>query len=168
MPAKRSAGILLFRGHAAALEVLLGHMGGPFFARRDAGAWSIPKGEYEPDETPEAAARREFTEELGLPVPAGALLPLESLRQSSGKVVTVWALAGDLDPEQVVPGTFELEWPRGSGRTQEFPEIDRAAWFGLHEAREKLVTGQRPFLDRLTDRLRSDISPTDRPARAGD
>jgi predicted NUDIX family NTP pyrophosphohydrolase len=167
VPAKRSAGILLFRGAGGTLEVLLGHMGGPFFARRDAGAWSIPKGEYEPDETPEAAARREFTEELGLPVPAGELMSLDSVRQSSGKVVTIWALAGELDTSQVVPGMFELEWPRGSGRVQEFPEIDRAAWWDLDQARDKLVTGQRPFLDRLTERLRGDIPPTGPPARSG-
>jgi predicted NUDIX family NTP pyrophosphohydrolase len=154
MAGKRSAGILLFRTSDSGVEVLLGHMGGPFFARRDAGAWSVPKGEYEPDETPEAAARREFTEELGLPVPAGAWLALGESRQSSGKIVTIWALAGDLDPDQVVPGTFEMEWPRGSGRMQQFPEIDRVAWLDLADsAREKIVTGQRVFLDRLADQL---------------
>jgi predicted NUDIX family NTP pyrophosphohydrolase len=154
MAGKRSAGILLFRTSDSGVEVLLGHMGGPFFARRDAGAWSVPKGEYEPDETPEAAARREFTEELGLPVPAGAWLALGESRQSSGKIVTIWALAGDLDPDQVVPGTFEMEWPRGSGRMQQFPEIDRVAWLDLADsAREKIVTGQQVFLDRLADQL---------------
>jgi predicted NUDIX family NTP pyrophosphohydrolase len=145
----RSAGILLFRRTGAEVEVLIAHMGGPFWARKDAGAWSLPKGEYGPAEEPAAAARREFTEELGLPVPAGDLAELGEAKQSGGKVVTVWALEGDLDPADVVPGTFELEWPRGSGRVREFPEVDRVGWFGLAEAREKLVTGQRVFLDRL-------------------
>ena len=120
-------------------EVLLGHMGGPFWAKKDAGGWSVPKGEYESDETPEAAARREFQEELGLPAPEGEYLPLGEVKQSGGKVVTVWAVEGDLDPAQVVPGTFEMEWPPRSGRTQEFPEVDRVAWFGLAEAEEKLL-----------------------------
>lgn len=149
MSARQSAGILLYRKVNGELEVLLGHLGGPFWARRDAGGWSLPKGEYEPDEEPEAAARREFAEELGLPVPEGDLAELGTVRQSGGKVVTVWALEGDLDPAQVVPGTFEMEWPKGSGRIQEFPEMDRFAWFSLPEAREKLLKGQQPFLDRL-------------------
>ncbi|MQA77415.1 MAG: NUDIX domain-containing protein [Streptosporangiales bacterium] len=153
---KRSAGILLYRQGGGTLEVLLGHMGGPLWARRDAAAWSVPKGEYEPAETPEAAARREFQEELGLPVPDGELVPLGEVVQSSGKVVTAWALAGDLDPSAVVPGTFEMEWPKGSGRVQEFPEIDRVAWFTLDEARDKLVKGQRPLLDRLAAAVTSD------------
>ena len=126
-------------------------MGGPFWARRDAGGWSVPKGEYEPDETPEAAARREFQEELGLPVPDGELVHLGEVRQSGGKVVTVWALEATLDPATVVPGTFELEWPKGSGRMQAFPEIDRVEWFELEQAREKIVKSQSPFLDRLAD-----------------
>jgi predicted NUDIX family NTP pyrophosphohydrolase len=146
--AKRSAGILVYRT-GTGTEVLLGHMGGPFWARRDAGAWSMPKGEYEPEEAPEAAARREFREELGLPVPPGELAELGTVRQSGGKLVTAWALDGDLDPELVVPGTFTMEWPRGSGTMREFPEIDRVAWFGLAQAREKIVGGQRAFLDRL-------------------
>lgn len=151
MAGKRSAGILLFRGTGTELEVLLGHMGGPFWANRDAGAWSVPKGEYEPDEAPQVAARREFQEELGMPPPDGELLELGSVRQSGGKVVTIWALRGELDPDAVVPGTFELEWPRGSGRIREFPEIDRVAWFDLAGAREKIVAGQREFLDRLAE-----------------
>jgi predicted NUDIX family NTP pyrophosphohydrolase len=155
VPAKRSAGLLLFRQVDAGVEVLLGHMGGPFWARKDAGAWSIPKGEYEPDEEPLAAARREFTEELGLPAPSGDLLELGEVRQSGGKVVTVWAIEGDLDPATIVPGTFELEWPRGSGVRREFPEIDRAAWFDLDQAATKIVGGQRPFLDRLVERISS-------------
>ncbi|WP_409493810.1 NUDIX domain-containing protein [Amycolatopsis sp. cmx-11-12] len=153
MAGKTSAGILLFRRSGEVTEVLLGHMGGPFWAKKDAGGWSVPKGEYEPDETPEAAARREFTEELGLPAPEGEYLPLGEVKQSGGKVVTVWAVEGDLDPAQVVPGTFEMEWPPRSGRTQEFPEVDRVAWFGLAEAEEKLLKGQRPFLARLGELL---------------
>jgi predicted NUDIX family NTP pyrophosphohydrolase len=152
--AKRSAGILLYRGSTEGLEVLLGHMGGPFWARKDAAAWSIPKGECEPDEEPLAAARREFQEELGLPVPEGELVELGEVRQSGGKVVTAWALAGDLDPADVVPGTFEMEWPRGSGKLKEFPEIDRAAWFDLATAEEKIVAGQRPLLGRLAELVR--------------
>jgi predicted NUDIX family NTP pyrophosphohydrolase len=146
---KRSAGILLFRGDGAGTEVLLGHMGGPFWAGRDAGAWSVPKGEYEPDEDPCAAARREFEEELGMPPPTGEFLALGSVRQSGGKVVTVWAVESDLDPELVVPGTFEMEWPKGSGRIQAFAEIDRVEWFALGQARSKIVVKQRDFLDRL-------------------
>jgi predicted NUDIX family NTP pyrophosphohydrolase len=125
-------------------------MGGPFWARKDDGAWSIPKGEYEPPEAAVDAARREFAEELGRPVPAGELIDLGSAKQS-GKTVTIWALAGDLDPDTIVPGTFELEWPPRSGRRQQFPEIDRASWFALDVAVVKLVAGQRPFLDRLRD-----------------
>lgn len=131
--------------------MLLGHMGGPFWARRDAGAWSVIKGEYGPDEPPQDAARREFREELGLPVPGGELLPLGETRLSGGKVVTVWALRGDLDPGQVVPGTFEMEWPKGSGKLVEFPEIDQVAWLDLRRAREKILTGQLVFLDRLAE-----------------
>ncbi|PXY19008.1 NUDIX domain-containing protein [Prauserella muralis] len=153
MVAKRSAGILLYRRAGEGAEVLLGHMGGPFWARKDAGAWSVPKGEYGPGEEPLAAARREFQEELGLPAPDGEPAELGAVKQSGGKVVTVWAVEGDLEPDTIVPGTFELEWPRGSGRIQLFPEVDRVAWFGLAQAREKLVAGQRPFLDRLAVRL---------------
>lgn len=150
---KRSAGILLFRVAAPAIEVLLGHMGGPFWARRDAGGWSIPKGEYGPDEGAPAAARREFTEELGLPVPRGELIELGEVRQSGGKVVTGFGLRGDLDPALIAPGTFELEWPRGSGRVREFQEIDRAAWFDLPTARAKIVSAQAALLDRLEQAL---------------
>jgi predicted NUDIX family NTP pyrophosphohydrolase len=149
MTPKRSAGILLFRRVGPDLEVLIGHMGGPVWARRDDGAWSIPKGEYLPDEPPETAARREFLEELGLPVPEGKLIDLGTIRQPSGKHVTIWAVEGDLDPGAVVPGTFQMEWPRGSGQLGEFPEIDRVAWFPVDAAYPKLVPGQRPFLDRL-------------------
>jgi predicted NUDIX family NTP pyrophosphohydrolase len=150
---KRSAGLLLFRWRVSELEVLLGHLGGPFWARRDAGAWSLPKGEPEPDEELLATARREFEEELGLPVPAGDVVPLGEVRQSGGKRVTAWAVEGDLDPDRAVPGTFEMEWPRGSGTMRTFPELDRVAWFHLATAHERIVAGQRPFLDRLSDHL---------------
>jgi predicted NUDIX family NTP pyrophosphohydrolase len=151
--AKHSAGILLFRRTNGVIEVLLGHMGGPFFARKDVGGWSIPKGERNSDEDPLHAAHREFTEELGLPVPAGDLIELGDAKQAGGKIVTIWALAGDLDPARMVPGTFDLEWPRGSGRIQEFPELDRVSWFDLDTAGTKIVGGQRPFLDRLAAEL---------------
>jgi predicted NUDIX family NTP pyrophosphohydrolase len=143
----------LFRRSGGDVEVLLCHMGGPFWARRDKGAWSVPKGEYEPEEDPVAAARREFQEELGLPVPTADLVELGAVRQAGGKVVTVWAVEADLDPSEVAPGTFQMEWPRGSGRIQEFPEIDRVAWFDLEQARDKLVAAQRSFLDRLAEQL---------------
>lgn len=152
MAVTRSAGILLFRRTDAGLEVLLGHMGGPFWDRRDAGAWSVPKGELEPGEEPEAAARREFTEELGLPVPDGVLIPLGDVTQTNGKVVTAWALEADLDPDAIEPGTFELEWPKGSGRVQAFPEIDRVAWLSFEAARARIVKAQQGFLDQLARR----------------
>ena len=144
----RSAGILVFRRVEGRTEVLIAHMGGPFWARKDDGAWSVPKGLIEDGEDPLAAARREFLEELGLPAPDGEPLPLGEVKQS-GKTVTLWAIEGDLDPADVVPGTFELEWPPRSGRTREFPEVDRVAWFAVDDARVKLVKGQRAFLDRL-------------------
>ena len=151
---RTSAGLLLHRrGPDGGIEVLIGHMGGPFWARKDAGAWSIPKGEHGPDEDPLAVARREFEEELGSPVPATDLHPLGQVRQSSAKLLTVWAAEGDLDADAVRSNTFELEWPPRSGRLQEFPEIDRAAWFALDEARTRLVGSQVPFLDRLVDAL---------------
>ena len=153
MRSMRSAGILVFRRVGGEVEVLLGHMGGPFWERRDAGAWSLPKGEYDDSERPEAAARREFEEELGLPVPAGDLAELGAVKQAGGKVVTAFAIEGDIDPSLVTPGTFTMEWPRGSGQIQEFPEIDRVAWFDLERARKSIVTGQREFLDRLAERL---------------
>ena len=128
-------------------------MGGPFWARKDAGAWSIPKGEYGPGEEPFAVALREFEEELGTPVPAADFLPLGELRTTSSKLLTVWAAEGDLDAGTCVSNTFELEWPPRSGRMQQFPEIDRAAWCSLDQARTSLVTGQVGFLDRLVAAL---------------
>ena len=147
--AARSAGILLYRGGGEALEVLLVHPGGPLWARRDAGAWSIPKGEYGPQEDPLAAARREFAEELGVAPPEGEAASLGEVRQKSGKVVRAWALAGDLDVTVVQSNTFTLEWPPRSGRLQEFPEVDRAQWLGLALAREKINPAQVALLDRL-------------------
>ncbi|MEV0741718.1 NUDIX domain-containing protein [Streptomyces sp. NPDC050549] len=148
---KRSAGLLLFRHTDHGLEVLLGHMGGPFFARRDAGAWSVPKGEYEPDETAWDAARREFQEELGLTPPEGEAIELGEVRQTNGKVVTAWAIEADLDPAAMVPGTFRMEWPPKSGQVQEFPELDRVEWMGLERARAVVVKAQATFLDRLAE-----------------
>jgi len=151
---KRSAGILLYRFAAdGTCEVLVGHMGGPFWAKKDAGAWSIPKGEYGDGEVPFDVARREFEEELGSPVPATDFVDLGEVRQSGGKVLTVWAAEGDLDADASVSNTFELEWPPRSGRIQEFSEIDRSAWLPIAEAREALVKGQVPILDRLREHL---------------
>ncbi|CAL9280172.1 MULTISPECIES: NUDIX domain-containing protein [unclassified Streptomyces] len=159
MVVKRSAGLLVFRRTDGRLEVLIAHMGGPYWASRDAGAWTVPKGEYADDETAWAAARREFTEELGLPVPDGEPVPLGEARQAGGKVVTVWAVEGDLDPALVVPGTFTMEWPRGSGVTRAFPEVDRVAWRTPQEAAGLLVAGQRVFVERLVERLEGGDAP---------
>jgi len=149
---KRSAGILLHRGDAGAREVLLVHPGGPFWAKRDDGAWSIPKGEYADGEDPRAAARREFEEELGSPLPHDAeLCELGEVKQKNAKVVMAWAVEGDLDATAARSNTFELEWPPRSGRRQEFPEIDRAEWFAVARAREKLLPAQVAFLDRLEE-----------------
>ena len=151
--ARTSAGVLLHRRGPDGVEVLIGHMGGPFWARKDDGAWSIPKGEHGPDEDSFAVALREFQEETGSPVPASDFLPLGPVRQSGGKVLTVWAAEGDLDADATASNTFELEWPPRSGRVQQFPEIDRTAWVAVDVARTKLVTGQVPLLDRLLERL---------------
>ncbi|MFF1445854.1 NUDIX domain-containing protein [Streptomyces sp. NPDC058295] len=148
---KRSAGLLLFRHTDDGPQVLLGHMGGPYFAKKDAGAWTVPKGEYEPDEPAWEAARREFREELGLPPPEGEAIDLGEVRQRNGKIVTTWAIEADLDPAAIAPGTFTMEWPPRSGLTQEFPELDRVAWFGLDRARELIVPAQAAFLDRLAE-----------------
>ena len=152
MPPRRSAGVLLYRRTPpSGVEVLIGHMGGPFWAARDEHGWSIPKGEHEPDDDPFAAALREFEEEIGCPVPAEAFTSLGELRGS--KLLAVWAAEGDLDAAAARSNTFELEWPPRSGRIQEFPEIDRAGWFTLDQARDKLVKGQLAFLDRLAAHL---------------
>jgi predicted NUDIX family NTP pyrophosphohydrolase len=148
-----SAGILLYRVRHGQIEVFLGHMGGPFWAKKDERGWSIPKGEYGPDEAPLAAARREFEEETGAAPPAGPALSLGEVRQSSGKRIVAWAIEGDFDPAAVTSNTFVIEWPPRSGRQAEFPEIDRAEWFDLPTARLKLVKGQVPFLDALEGAL---------------
>ncbi|HWC85381.1 MAG TPA: NUDIX domain-containing protein [Solirubrobacteraceae bacterium] len=150
---RRSAGIALYRRPPSGLEVLLVHPGGPVWARRDAGAWSLPKGEYEEGEDPEAAARREFGEELGSPVPEGEMIDLGEIRQSSGKRVRAWGLPGDLDASAVHSNTFPLEWPPRSGRMHDFPEVDRAEWFPLALARERINPAQIPLLDRLEQAL---------------
>lgn len=150
---KRSAGLLLYRLTDRGVEVLLGHPGGPFWSRRDDGAWSIPKGEYVDDEDVWTVAQREFTEELGKPPPDGPRLDLAPVKQPGGKIVTAFAVQGDLDLDGTHSNTFTLEWPKGSGKIREFPEIDRAAWFPAAEARVKLLTGQRPLLDQLVATL---------------
>jgi predicted NUDIX family NTP pyrophosphohydrolase len=153
--ATHSAGVVLHRPGPSGPEVLLGHMGGPFWARKDEGAWSIPKGEHGPDEEPRVAAAREFAEELGSPLPDGALMELGEIRLSGGKRIIAFALAADFDADRITPGLFTMEWPPRSGRTAEFPEIDRAAWFDLETARRKITKGQLPLLDRVAALLRS-------------
>ena len=152
--AKKSAGLLLFRESAAGLEVLLVHPGGPFWAKKDDGAWSIPKGEFGDDEEALTAAKREFEEEMGAP-PAGEFIPLEPLRQPGGKLVFAWALQADFDTAQLKSNMFSMEWPPKSGRQQEFPEVDRAGWFPMETARMKILKGQAGLLDQLLDRRRS-------------
>jgi predicted NUDIX family NTP pyrophosphohydrolase len=147
--ANRSAGLLLHRLRAGRREVLLVHPGGPFWARRDAGAWSIPKGEHTDEEPADQAARREFSEELGTPVPAGEWSDLGEVRLRSGKRVHAWAVEGQLDVSRVMSNSFEMEWPPRSGRTARFPEVDRAEWLEVAAAREKINPAQAEFLDRL-------------------
>jgi predicted NUDIX family NTP pyrophosphohydrolase len=158
----RSAGILLYRRRAAAspesaaereLEVLLVHPGGPFWAKKDLGAWSIPKGEYGPEENPEAGARREFEEELGTVAPSGPAHDLGEVRQKAGKLVHGLALEGDLEAQAITSNTTEIEWPPRSGRSIVIPEVDRAAWFTLEEARKKINPAQAELLDRLAERV---------------
>jgi predicted NUDIX family NTP pyrophosphohydrolase len=148
-----SAGVLLYRRSASGIEVLLGHPGGPFWARKDDGAWSIPKGEYADGEDPRDAAAREFAEELGSPVPSGPQLDLGTVRLPSGKRLTAYAIEGDLDPAAAVSNTFEMQWPPRSGRMQTFPEIDRVQWFEPAAARVKLARGQVELLERLLSAL---------------
>ncbi len=149
---KLSAGVLLYRVRDGVVDVLIAHPGGPFWARRDDGVWSVPKGEYPDGEDPWAAAQREFAEEVGLPLPAGPPVDLGGARQPGGKVVSVFAVHGDLDVTDARSNTFELEWPKGSGRLLGVPEVDRVAWFTVAQARTKLLRGQREFLDRLMAR----------------
>ena len=148
MVSRRSAGLLLYREGDGGLEVLLVHPGGPYWKNKDDGAWSIPKGEYDDFEDPLAAARREFEEETGV-VPNGEFLPLQPVRQPGGKIVHAWAVRGDFDPATLRSNTFTMEWPPRSGRQQEFPEVDRAAWWPVEQARRKILTGQAPLLAQL-------------------
>jgi predicted NUDIX family NTP pyrophosphohydrolase len=138
----------MYRRRQGTIEVLLAHMGGPFWAKKDLGAWSIPKGEFDPDEDPLAAAKREFEEETGLSV-AGEFIPLAPIKQSGGKIVHIWAVEGDCDASAIKSNTFMIEWPPRSGRRQAFPEIDRAEWFSLDDAMEKVTKGQRGFIEEL-------------------
>jgi len=151
--AKRSAGLLLYRRRNGALEVFLAHPGGPFWVRKDLSAWTIPKGEYEPDEEPLTAAKREFEEETGFKVD-GEFVNLGTVTQTSGKIVSAWAVEGDCDPARLVSNFCEVEWPPRSRKMIEIPEVDRGEWFSMAEAREKIFTSQRPFLERLEDRDR--------------
>jgi predicted NUDIX family NTP pyrophosphohydrolase len=150
----RSAGLLLYRiSEAGVVEVLIAHPGGPFWAKKDDGAWSVPKGEYEPGTDAMAAAYREFREEIGLDPPDSNTVSLGEHRQSGGKHVSVWALEGDLDVTRATSNNFEIEWPKGSGRRTQFPEVDRIEWVTVARARTKLLKGQVSFLDRLMDEL---------------
>lgn len=148
---KLSAGLILYRVTDGVVEVLIGHPGGPFWANKDDGAWSIPKGEYSQDEVAWDVARREFSEELGFEAPAGPRIDFGPVQQPSGKVITAFAVRGDLDLKEARSNSFEMEWPRGSGNVREYPEIDRVGWFSVAQARVKLNKGQRGFLDRLME-----------------
>lgn len=150
---KQSAGLLLYRRQNTVIEVLLVHPGGPFWAKKDAGAWSIPKGEFTDEEEPVVAARREFAEELGTPAPVGSLVSLGSIRQSSGKMVYIWTQEADFDISFVHSNEVSIEWPPKSGEQQLFPEVDRAGWFRLKIAQRKLVKGQVPFIEKLAKQL---------------
>lgn len=151
--AKRSAGILMYRRVPGGIELLLAHPGGPFWARKDKGAWSMPKGEYEEGEDPLEAAKREFAEELGAALPSRPLLNLGAIKQPSRKTVTAFAVEGDFDPSALASNRFELEWPPKSGRKESFAEVDRAEWFAPEEARQKIQPGQAPFIPRLLESL---------------
>jgi predicted NUDIX family NTP pyrophosphohydrolase len=155
---KQAAGILLYRTGSNGLEVLLVHPGGPFWAKKDAGAWSLPKGEFDPEEDPFSAAKREFKEELGSEVPDGKAIELGQFKVTSSKMLAVWAIEGDLDTKHVKSNMFEMEWPPRSGNKQEFPEADKAEWFSVAAARAKLVKGQVSILDKLADELGVEIS----------
>lgn len=151
---RTSAGLLMYRRTPGGIEVFLVHPAGPFWAKKDAGAWSIPKGEYVPGEDPLDAARRELTEETGI-VPNGELVELGVVKQAGGKIVTAWAFEGDCDADTIRSNSFAMEWPPGSGRQQEFPEVDRAGWFDLETAEEKILKGQLDFIRRLGEMLRA-------------
>jgi predicted NUDIX family NTP pyrophosphohydrolase len=159
---KLSAGLVLYRITERGVEVLIGHPGGPFWARKDEGAWSIPKGEYVDGEDPWTVAQREFEEELGKTPPDGPRIDFPPLKQPSGKVITAFAVRGDLDLAGTASNTFELEWPKGSGNIREYPEIDRVGWFSVPEATTKLLKGQRPLLDRLRAALEDDAPDVSR------
>ncbi|HJQ09006.1 MAG TPA: NUDIX domain-containing protein [Candidatus Saccharimonadales bacterium] len=150
---KQSAGILLYRQAEQGYEVLLAHPGGPFWATKDAGSWSMPKGELDKDEKPLEAAKREFQEEVGMPAPAGEYIHLGEAKQSSGKIVHAWACEADLNLEGFSSNMFEMEWPPKSGQTQEFPENDKIAWVPMPEAKRKVVKGQVSFLEALAEKL---------------
>lgn len=152
---KKSAGLIMYRFNASVLEIFLGHMGGPFWAKKDEGAWSIPKGEYEETEEPFEAAKREFLEETSIE-PSGNFIELQMLKQPSGKQIIAWAFEGNCDPAQVKSNTFELEWPPRSGKISEFPEIDRAEWFSTILAKQKILKGQIGFIDELCKILKYD------------
>jgi len=154
---KRSAGLLMYRGAGADLAVLLVHPGGPFWARKDLGAWSIPKGEYAGDEDPLAVAQREFVEETGAR-PRGKFQSLGEVVQAGGKRVVAWAIEGDFDPAALVSNSFEMEWPPRSGRKRSFPEVDRAEWFSPDDAQRKINVGQRAFVDRLAELVAGDAT----------
>ncbi|HMD22203.1 MAG TPA: NUDIX domain-containing protein [Alloacidobacterium sp.] len=147
---KRSAGLLMYRRRGDLVEVLLAHPGGPFWAKKDLGAWSIPKGEVDSDEEPLLAAQREFEEETGI-APEGDFIVLGEAKQAGGKIVTAWAVEGDCDSSGLKSNTFSMQWPPRSGRMAEFPEVDRWEWFSLNDAREKILAGQRIFLERLRE-----------------
>jgi predicted NUDIX family NTP pyrophosphohydrolase len=164
--AKHSAGILLYRKTAAGYEVLLVHPGGPFWARKDLGSWSVPKGEFEPDEEPLKAAKREFLEEVGAPAPAGDYGSLGEAKTSSGKLVQAFSLEADFNLENFKSNMFEMEWPPKSGQKIEVPENDKAAWLPLPAAKQKLIKYQAVFIDRLADHLGQDLSGTDPPRQA--
>jgi predicted NUDIX family NTP pyrophosphohydrolase len=150
---KRSAGLLIYRRRKSECEVFLVHPGGPFWSKKDSGAWSIPKGEYLDGEEPLEIARREFEEETGF-VPQGSFIALGDLKQLGGKVITAWAFEGDCDPKKLKSNTFMMEWPPRSGHQIEVPEIDRGCWYSIEDARRRMLPGQRPFLDRLLETIR--------------
>lgn len=156
--AKRSAGILLYRRRDERLEIFLVHPGGPFWAKKDLGAWSIPKGEYQEDEDPFEVAKREFEEETGAAI-EGEFAPLGEVKQAGGKIVSCWAIEGDCDPATLRSNTFQMEWPPRSGKQKEFPEVDRWEWFVFPEAEKRILPGQRPFLQQLARLLLADKTP---------